>query len=193
MKVSREKSAENRARILDVAGELFREKGFDGIGVADIMKAAGLTHGGFYGHFDSKDSLALEAGKALVEKTKARWKEVLDTATGDPLETLLQHYLSRRNLTQTTCVFATLTQEVSRQGANMQSTFTAGLADLADMLVPFVAGDTPVARRANALATLSAMMGSVILARSLDDADLADEFLAATHRQLTLRSKAIAG
>ena len=185
MKVSREKSAENRARILDVAGELFREKGFDGIGVADIMKAAGLTHGGFYGHFDSKDSLAFEASKALVEKTKSRWKAVLDNATGDPLETLLQHYLSRRNLEQPTCVFATLTQEVSRQGASMQSAFTAGLADLADMLVPVVAGDTPEMRRANALATLSAMMGAVILARSLDDPALADAFLAATHRQLS--------
>lgn len=185
MKVSREKSAENRARILEVAGELFREKGFDGIGVADIMKAAGLTHGGFYGHFDSKESLAQEASKALVEQAKDRWQHVLDTATDDPLEALLRHYLSRRNLKQTTCAFATLTQEVSRQGANMQSTFTAGLADLADILVPVVAGDTPAARRANALATLSAMMGAVILARSLDDADLADEFLAATHRQLS--------
>jgi TetR/AcrR family transcriptional repressor of nem operon len=55
MRVSRQKAAENRERIIDAAGALFREKGFDGIGVADIMKAAQLTHGGFYGHFGSKD------------------------------------------------------------------------------------------------------------------------------------------
>ncbi|MGO7465227.1 TetR/AcrR family transcriptional regulator, partial [Rhizobium ruizarguesonis] len=60
MRVSREKFAENREKILSVAGVLFRENGFDGVGVADIMKAEGLTHGGFYGHFDSKDDLALE-------------------------------------------------------------------------------------------------------------------------------------
>ena len=68
MRVSREKFAENRARILEVAGELFREKGFDGIGVADIMKAAGLTHGGFYGHFDSKDEPGLRGEQGAGRK-----------------------------------------------------------------------------------------------------------------------------
>jgi TetR/AcrR family transcriptional regulator, transcriptional repressor for nem operon len=185
MRVSREKFAENRTRILDVACDLFRENGFDGIGVSDIMKAAGLTHGGFYGHFESKESLACEASKALVDKTRNRWQEIVDTAEGDPLEALLRHYLSRRNLQSKACVFASLTQEVSRQGARMQSTFSGGLTDLADVLVEIVAGDTPQARRANALATLSAMMGAVTLARAMDDADLADEFLAATYRQLS--------
>lgn len=187
MRVSREKFAENRARILDVACDLFRENGFDGIGVSDIMKAAGLTHGGFYGHFESKESLACEASKALVEKTRDRWQAIVDTAEGDPLEALLRHYLSRRNLQSQACVFASLTQEVSRQGARMQSTFSGGLTDLVDVLVEIVTGDTPQARRANALATLSAMMGAVTLARAMDDADLADEFLAATHRQLSRR------
>ena len=185
MRVSREKFAENRARILDVAGKLFREKGFDGIGVADIMKAAGLTHGGFYGHFASKESLACEASKALVDKTRMRWQEIVDAAEGDPLAALLRHYLSRRNLQSPTCVFATLTQDVSRHGAAMQSTFTAGLTDLADVLSPIVAGKTPQARRARALSTLSAMMGAVILARAMDDPQLADEFLEATRLQLS--------
>jgi TetR/AcrR family transcriptional regulator, transcriptional repressor for nem operon len=63
MRVSRQKAAENRERIIDAAGALFREKGFDGIGVAEIMKAAELTHGGFYGHFDSKDDLVAQAGR----------------------------------------------------------------------------------------------------------------------------------
>lgn len=188
MRVSREKFAENRARILDVAGELFRERGFDGIGVADIMKAAGLTHGGFYGHFSSKDSLACEASKALIEKTKIRWQEIVDAAEGDPLEALLRHYLSRRNLQSPACVFAALTQDVSRHGPEMQSTFTAGLTDLADVLSQVVPGATPEMRRAKALSTLSAMMGAVILARAMDDPDLADEFLDATRRQLSASS-----
>src|SRR5882762_2494795 len=106
MRVSREKFAENRERILQVAGELFRAKGFDGIGVAEIMKAAGLTHGGFYGHFSSKDDLAREASKALVAKTKERWQAVIDNAPEEPLDALLRHYLSRRNLESSDCVFA---------------------------------------------------------------------------------------
>ena len=61
MRVTRKQAAANREKVLDVAGTLFRERGFDGIGVADIMKRAGLTHGGFYGQFASKDDLAAEA------------------------------------------------------------------------------------------------------------------------------------
>ncbi|MBO9099963.1 MULTISPECIES: TetR/AcrR family transcriptional regulator [unclassified Rhizobium] len=185
MRVSREKFAENRALILEAACDLFREKGFDGIGVADIMKAAGLTHGGFYGHFESKEKLAFEASRILVEKTRDRWRQIVEKAEGDPLEALLQHYLSRRNLQSRACVFASLTQEVSRQGAGLQSTFSGGLTDLVDVLAEIVAGETPEARRANALSTLAAMMGAVILARTMDDGAMADEFLAATHRQLS--------
>src|SRR3981081_1665376 len=73
MKVSREQAAENRARVIEVAGKLFREKGFDGIGVADIMKGAGLTHGGFYGQFKSKDDLAAQACAQSLERSVARW------------------------------------------------------------------------------------------------------------------------
>ena len=67
MRVSRQKAAENRERIIDAAGALFREKGFDGIGVADIMKAAQLTHGGFYGHFASKDDLVAQASQQAAQ------------------------------------------------------------------------------------------------------------------------------
>src|SRR5712692_11897403 len=73
MKVSRKQVAKNRQRILEVAGKLFREKGFDGVSVADIMKSAGLTHGAFYGHFASKDDLAAQACANAVAKTLAIW------------------------------------------------------------------------------------------------------------------------
>jgi TetR/AcrR family transcriptional regulator, transcriptional repressor for nem operon len=68
VRVTREQAAQHRQQILDVAGTLFRQRGFDGIGVADIMKGAGLTHGGFYGHFTSKDALTAEAGAAVLGK-----------------------------------------------------------------------------------------------------------------------------
>jgi TetR/AcrR family transcriptional regulator, transcriptional repressor for nem operon len=67
VRVTRKQSAANREKVLDVAGTLFRERGFDGIGVADIMKRAGLTHGGFYGQFASKDDLAAEATARVLE------------------------------------------------------------------------------------------------------------------------------
>jgi TetR/AcrR family transcriptional repressor of nem operon len=193
MRVSREKFAENRERILQVAGELFRAKGFDGIGVAEIMKAAGLTHGGFYGHFSSKDDLAREASKALVAKTKERWQTVIDNAPKEPLDALLRHYLSRRNLESSDCVFASLTQEVSRHGPAMQSTFTGGLMDLATILEQVTPGDTPEERRRKALASLSSMMGAVILARAMDNPHLADELLAATQMELSPDSDDAAG
>ncbi len=82
MRVSREKFAENREKILQVAGVLFRENGFDGIGVAEIMKACGMTHGGFYGHFESKEDLALEVSRDLIEKVKIRWNEIIAQPPG---------------------------------------------------------------------------------------------------------------
>jgi TetR/AcrR family transcriptional repressor of nem operon len=75
MKVSREQAAANRERIVEVASKLFRENGFDGIGIADLMKAAGLTHGGFYGHFESKDELAAEACGRAMARASEKWAE----------------------------------------------------------------------------------------------------------------------
>ncbi|MDL2409522.1 TetR/AcrR family transcriptional regulator [Rhizobium calliandrae] len=189
MRVSREKFAENREKILAVAGELFREKGFDGIGVADIMKAAGLTHGGFYGHFESKDELACEASKALVAHAQERWQGVVEGAPEAPRDALLAHYLSHRNIVEhgTGCVFAALTQEVSRYGPEMQSTFTNGLMGMAAILEEITPGETREERRRKALADLSTMVGAVILARALDTPALSEELLAATRQVLASR------
>ena len=77
MRVSREQAAANRERIIETAGELFRSKGFSGIGVADIMKAAELTHGGFYGHFASKDDLIAQASRRSMQRAAENWKKVV--------------------------------------------------------------------------------------------------------------------
>jgi TetR/AcrR family transcriptional regulator, transcriptional repressor for nem operon len=90
MKVSREQAAENRARVIEVAGRLFREKGFDGVGVADIMKGAGLTHGGFYGQFASKDDLAIKACAQTLDRSVARWTRL--AASDDPLAAIVTSY-----------------------------------------------------------------------------------------------------
>ena len=94
MRVSREKALENREQILETAARLLREHGFDGVGVADIMKAAGLTHGGFYRNFASKDDLAVKASEHAIADTKALLKEGLAQQPKDPLRTLIERYVS---------------------------------------------------------------------------------------------------
>src|ERR1700685_1515768 len=97
MKVSREQAALNRDRIIDAAGALFRAKGFGGIGVADIMKAADLTHGGFYGHFASKDDLVAQASKRAMARAAVNWTRLVEAAPDNPYAALLEHYLSPKH------------------------------------------------------------------------------------------------
>src|SRR5688572_6186334 len=88
MKVSREQAVQNRERIVEAAARLFRERGFDGIGVADLMNEAGLTHGGFYGHFSSKEELMAEASARALTGSLAVWRKLAERASGDPLSAI---------------------------------------------------------------------------------------------------------
>ena len=117
MRVSRAQADENRERILDTATRLFRERGIDGIGVADLMKSAGLTHGGFYGHFKSKDDLVAQACGRAMARMRENWARVIDQASGDPLDTMADHYLSSRHRENVGrgCLMAALGSEVARQ------------------------------------------------------------------------------
>ena len=94
MKVTREQAAENRERVVQVAAKLFRERGFDGIGVADLMKAAGLTHGGFYGNFASKDDLAAEASGRAMDETLQNWSTVIAKAPDEGFSRIVDRYVS---------------------------------------------------------------------------------------------------
>src|SRR5438067_9036571 len=95
MKVSREQAAQNRERIVEAAAKLFRERGFEGIGVADLMKEAGLTHGGFYGHFSSKDDLIAEASARALTGSLALFSRVAERTPADPLPAIARAYLTR--------------------------------------------------------------------------------------------------
>src|SRR3954451_20000276 len=116
VRVSREQAAENRQRILDVAARLFRQRGFDGIGVDAIMEAAGLTHGGFYGHFDSKAKLAEQACSAGLAKSKQKWDTLAQASPEAALAEIARSYLSKRHRDDPGdgCVFAALGGEVAR-------------------------------------------------------------------------------
>jgi TetR/AcrR family transcriptional regulator, transcriptional repressor for nem operon len=179
MKVSREQAAENRARVVEVAGRLFREKGFEGIAVAEIMKGAGLTHGGFYHQFGSKDELAAEACAQVLSEQAAGWRKL--APVDDPLGTLVNSYLSvrHRDGAGRGCAIACLAAEAVRQPAPVRATFTKGLRDFVEVLTTFVTGRSAAARREKALATMSGMVGAMVLARAVNDREFSAEILRA--------------
>jgi TetR/AcrR family transcriptional repressor of nem operon len=186
MRVSREKAAENRETIVEAAGNLFREKGFSGIGVADIMRAAGLTHGGFYGHFKSKDGLAAEASKAVMARSAASWAKTLAEHPDDALELLVDRYLSvkMRDDRRHSCIFGSLGADAARQGKPVRKAFADGLRPLIDVLTVLVPGASKAARRRKALAAMSQLVGAMILARAVDSEEFSDEILAASKAEL---------
>src|ERR1700716_146785 len=126
MRASREQFAESRQRILEVAGRLFRQKGFEGIGVDGIMDAAGLTHGGFYGHFGSKAHLAEQACSAGLEQSRQKWETMAQASPEGALAEIARSYLSKRHRDDpgNGCVFAALGGEVARSSDPVRSTVT---------------------------------------------------------------------
>jgi len=173
MKVSREQMAENRRRILDAAGRLFRAKGFDAVTVAEVMKAAGLTHGGFYGHFSSKDD--------LIAETLA---EILVAEPGKELafQSFLDAYLSpkHRDNAAMGCPTAGLAALTRHQAASSRKAMTDGLRSQFERLAKVSPGSTAAKKRRAAIGTWSAMVGAVILARAVEDRALSDEILEQT-------------
>src|ERR1700674_5309917 len=124
VRVTRKQATANRERVLDVAGTLFRERGFDGIGVADIMKRAGLTHGGFYGQFASKDDLAAEATARVLGK--AGWQERLTGKAKPSFSDVVRAYLSSRHRGRrgTGFLLSALGSDAARQPRAVRRAFT---------------------------------------------------------------------
>lgn len=195
MRVSRRKSAENRERIIDKAGALFRERGFDGIGVADIMKAADLTHGGFYGHFASKDDLVAQASQRAMDRAAMNWRQVTAAAPKNPYAALLAHYLSPRHRDDPGhgCAFAALSGDAARCGKAVREAFARGLEPLIEIVAGVVPGRSKAARRRKAIAAVAELVGALILARAVDDERLSDEILQAAERELLAAAGRSAG
>jgi TetR/AcrR family transcriptional regulator, transcriptional repressor for nem operon len=171
MKVSQEQRAQNRSRILTEAGRLFREKGFDAVSVAEVMKAAGLTHGGFYGHFRSKDDLIAHAiGHAADNQN-----------TSSDVHAWIDAYLSalHRDHPESGCPTAALAGLMRDQAPEARAAMAQSLATQIGRLADAMPGSDPAVRRA-AIGSFSAMVGALILARSVDDPALSDELLAET-------------
>ena len=185
MKVSRVQAAENHERILDIATKLFREHGINGIGVADLMEAAGLTHGGFYGHFESKEDLVAQACARAITRMRQNWTSVIDQAGGDPLEALVATYLTpkHRDGAGRGCPMAALGPEIARQGPAVRRAFTDELRPFLEYLSRIVQGRSAAVRRQKALAAYAAMVGALVISRTVDDTALSNEILDCSLRQ----------
>jgi TetR/AcrR family transcriptional regulator, transcriptional repressor for nem operon len=191
MRVSREKAAEHRERIIDAAGALFRAKGFGGIGVADIMKAADLTHGGFYGHFTSKDDLVAQASRRTMARAATNWTKLVQAAPDNPYAALLAHYLSPRHRDDPGkgCAFAALGNDAARSGKIVRKAFADGLAPLIDILAQAIPGKSKAARRRKAVAAMATLVGALTMARAVEGTPLSDEMLEAAHRELAAATR----
>ncbi|WP_374582829.1 TetR/AcrR family transcriptional regulator [Pseudoduganella sp.] len=179
MKITKEKAAENRQTLVETAARLFREKGMDGVGVAEISKAAGLTHGALYAHFPSKDALAAEA---MQFSTRAAYGKVTERPV--TLPELIAFYLApqqRDNLADG-CPLAAAASEVARQDAAVGAGYTAGLRQMAD----YIAQQLPPEQRGRALGIMAALIGAVGVSRNVykSDPELANEVLESVHSML---------
>lgn len=179
MRVSRTEAAENRERIIEVAAKLFRERGFDGIGVAEVMKAAGLTHGGFYGNFASKEDLMAQACTRALEGSVHTLQKAVDRGGKDVLSEVASAYLSSAHRDQPGegCALAALGAEAARHDSPLRGAFTEGVRSVVGMLTRLVPGKSSRAKRERALAIYASMVGALVLARAVDDAELSDEVL----------------
>ncbi|HJU70477.1 MAG TPA: TetR/AcrR family transcriptional regulator [Paucimonas sp.] len=179
MRVSRAEAAQNRERIIEVAARQFREHGFDGIGVAELMKSAGLTHGGFYGHFASKEDLMAQACARALEGSLDAMRQVAERDGGNALSVIASAYLSplHRDRPGEGCMLAALGAEAARHGSPVRNAFTQGVRSAVDMLTRLLIGKSKRAKRERALAIYASMVGALVLARAVDDAELSDEVL----------------
>lgn len=180
MRVSREQAAENREKILATAAKLFREKGFDGIGVADLMKAAGLTHGGFYGHFDSKDDLMAQACERAVDQLLQDGEARRVNSSEDAFTNFIKNYLSigHRDNAGAGCLMAALGAEAARQNPTVRAAFTAAAKRLHGALTAIIPASSKKKAHEKALVTLATLVGAQVIARAVNDEEMSEEVLA---------------
>jgi TetR/AcrR family transcriptional repressor of nem operon len=187
MKKSRIEAAQTRRRILKTAAAEFRRKGIHGTGVNDVMAAAGLTHGGFYRHFASKDQLVAEAcAAALASIGEANEASAGPAAGNAAFETVLTDYLStdhRDNLSDG-CVLACLGSELARSENATRAAATAGFLKLVDIFARQYRRSNPETAKARALIAVSAMIGAMTMARIVTDAKLSRVILRHTKEHL---------
>lgn len=183
MKVSREQAARNRDKVVEAASRLFRAHGVAGVGINEVMRECGLTHGGFYNQFASKEALAAEACARSLAKGAERWRTVAGQAgPGNAASAIATDYLSARNrdAPETGCAIIALGPDAARHGGALAAAFRQGFNDLTAVLET----SAPDVSREEALARMAQMVGAMILARGVDDPALSEEIMEAARNTL---------
>jgi TetR/AcrR family transcriptional regulator, transcriptional repressor for nem operon len=182
MRYSREHKQETHARIVRKASVRLREKGAHGVGVADLMKEAGLTHGGFYAHFDSRDALVIEAFAYAIDRSLAHWRKVTgETPPDKRLAIIIDGYLSsaHRDDPGHGCAITSLGAEIARESPKTRRAFAAKMEQLIDLVADQMPDLPRKAARKQAAATLATLMGTLVLARIAGSGEFSDEILQA--------------
>jgi TetR/AcrR family transcriptional regulator, transcriptional repressor for nem operon len=182
MRYSKEHKAETHARIVKKASVRLREKGAHGIGVADLMKEAGLTHGGFYAHFDSREALVIEAFGYAMDRSIEHWRKIATEIPPEKrLPTIVDTYISttHRDDPGRGCAVPSLGAEIARESAKTRRAFAGKLEQLIDVMADQITDVPRKAARKQAMATLATMMGTLVMSRIAGSSEFSDEILAA--------------
>jgi TetR/AcrR family transcriptional repressor of nem operon len=182
MRYSSEHKRETHARIVKKASVRLREKGAHGVGVADLMKEAGLTHGGFYAHFDSREALVIEAFSYAMDRSTEHWRKLAEqTAPDKRLATIVGTYLTplHRDDPGRGCAVPSLGAEIARESPKTRKVFAAKLEQMIDMLAAQIPDVPRKAARKQAMAAVATMMGTLVLARVAGSGEFSDQILGA--------------
>lgn len=173
-------------RILEAASRAIRRSGYDGTGVADIMKEAGLTHGGFYAHFKSREAMLAEAADHAGADVVALASKIAASApAGEALQSLLQFYLSKEHIEgrENGCPIAALGSEMPRQAPEVRHAATSRVKEMIDLVARQMPDWGKPEAHEQALLTVATMVGTLILARAVDDPRLSSAFCNAALKQ----------
>lgn len=181
MRYSKEHKQETHERIVKKASVRLREKGAHGVGVADLMKEAGLTHGGFYAHFDSREALVIEAFGYAMDRALEHWRNM--TAEIPPekrLSMIIDTYVSatHRDDPGRGCAVPSLGAEIARESAKTRKAFAAKLEQMIELMADQIPDVPRKAARRQAIGTMATMMGALLMSRVAGSGDLSDEILA---------------
>ena len=190
-RVSRAEAESHREQITEASSRLFRERGIKGVSVADLMGAAGLTHGGFYGHFESKDALTGVAVARAFGQSAERWNKRIAGGPDDAARraVLIDKFLTSQSMKDVGmgCPSVSLATDVAREPAQapVRTAYLDGLEALVQILSSVEDGPDDAARRGAALADFATLAGAMMLARATAGAPLSAEILAAARARLT--------
>jgi TetR/AcrR family transcriptional repressor of nem operon len=193
MRVSRAQAEENRRTVIEAAGRLFRERGFEGVGLNDLMGAAGLTQGGFYKQFKSKDDLAAQACDRVLADSTERLTQLVESSGEHALATIISRYLSSEHRDQIAdgCIFPALGPDAARHSPELIRSFETGIRSYLDVIERAMQASSAQEAERDPAVVLSTMVGALVLSRLAEDETLSNRILDAAISSLLHRNDGV--